>query len=192
MWVLVVLSGLAAFVALALSVPIDLTVRADFQGEPRFTVRIEWLFGLVVRKLNGRKKKAEGRKPTRARGQARDILDILRTEGLLKQVRRLLKDVFRRIKVRELKADFRVGLDNPVETGILFAMIRPAGFLAGLAGPFDVHVQPDFDEKVFEGYVHGQARLRPIRLVIPCLRFFFSRPVIRTLQKLVRRRWERR
>ncbi|MBI2832376.1 MAG: hypothetical protein HYX79_08985 [Chloroflexi bacterium] len=192
LWVLVALAGLAALFVLALSVPLDVTLRIDVQGKPQFTVRLRWLFGLVTREVKPQRKKAEERKPSNIRGQAKFVFEILRTDGLLKQVRGLLRDILRRIKVKELKADFRVGLGNPIETGLLFAAMAPAKALAGIAGPFDIRVQPVFDETVFEGYSYIEARMRPIRLVMPLTRFVFSKPVIRTLRKLALRRWRRR
>lgn len=192
MWILVALLSLAAFIALLLSVPVDVTLRLDVYGKPEFRIRCRWLFGLVTREVRRGRRKAEEGKPVSRSEQARNLFEILRTDGLLKQFRRLAKDVLSRIKLKELKGEFRVGLGNPVETGIFYALLMPARFLAGFFITGDIKVTPVFHETVFEGYVYGEARLIPIRLVFPLLRFAFSSAVLRVVKKRALRKWKRR
>jgi len=161
-------------------------------------MRLVWLFGLVSKEITKVKKKpeekervAEGkRKPRKI--QARTIFKILRTKGLLKQLKRLLRDVLRRLKIRDLRVDFRVGLDDPADTGLLFALIGPTIFFLGSSRVHEIRVQPSFeDEAVFEGYLSGALRSVPIQLVVPCLRFVFSLATLRVVKILVLTKWKR-
>jgi len=178
-----------------------MVVRVDADGRPRFRMRLVWLFGLISKEITKAKKKpeeerrvAEGkRKPRKRRVKARTILKILRTRGLLGQVKRLLKDVLRRLKIRDLTADITVGLGDPADTGLLFAVIGPATFFLGSSQVHEIRVRPSFkDEVVFEGYLSGALRLLPIQLVIPFLRFVFSLATIRVVKTLVVGKWRRK
>jgi len=201
LWVIAALASLAVLVILVLCVPLEMVVRLDADGRPRFRMRLVWLFGLISKEITKAKKKpeeerrvAEGkRKPGKRRVKARTIFQILRTRGLLGQVKRLLKDVLRRLKIRDLTADITVGLGDPADTGLLFAVIGPATFFLGSSRVHEIRVRPSFeDEAVFEGYLSGALRLLPIQLVIPFLRFVFSLATIRVVKTLVVGKWRRK
>jgi len=179
-------------------VPVDVVLHMDVYGRPKFRMRLVWLFGLVSKEIRKGKKKPEEKaaeakpKPRRRRIRARTIFEILRTKGLLGQFKRLLKDVFGCLKVRDLVANFRVGLDDPADTGLLFAIVGPTILLLNSSFPHQIRVQPSFDKAVLEGYSYGTVGLWPIRLVTPLLRFAFSLATIRVLKVLVLSRWKRK
>ena len=201
MWIIVTLASLAVILILVLCVPLDLVLHTDVYGRPKFRLRMSWLFGLVSKEVTKGKKKPEEKKkeiegkqkPGGKRRRTRFIFEILRTKGLLRQTQDLLREVLRRIKIRDLAADFRVGLDNPADTGLLFALIGPATFLLSSFFPHRIRVQPSFgDEAVFEGHLHGAVRVQPIQLVTPFLRFAFSLATIRVIKRVVLTKWEKR
>lgn len=200
MWVVVTLASLAVILVLVLCVPLDLALHADVYGKPKLRLKLSWLFSLVSKEVTRgkepkEKKKLvkEKRKPKERKKRVGVILQILRTKGLLKQLKRLLKDLLRCLKIRDLIADFRVGLGDPADTGLLFALIGPATFWLNSSLSHQIRVQPSFEgEGVFEGYSHGVVRLRPIQLVIPFLRFAFSLATIRVAKRLVLTKWKRK
>lgn len=191
MWVIIALVSLFVLVVLVLCVPLDTAFRVDVYGRPKFSMRLVWLFGLVNKDLKRGKKKPSKRKP-RGRRRARDIFKILRTKGLLRQVKILVTDIFSRLKIRDLSIDLRVGLDNPADTGLLFSVIGPALLFCS---PLTYHlrVMPSFEgEAVLEGYAQGAVRLLPIQLVPPLLRFIFSLAFLRVIKMVVLTRWKRK
>ena len=200
MWVIVALASLAVILILVLSVPFDIAFQVSVPGRPRFRMKLLWLFGLVSKEITGKKKVEEKKevvkkrqKPGVGRRRFRNIFAILRTKGLLRQLRVLIGDIFRRLKIKDLAADFRVGLGNPAETGLLFALIGPTTSWLSSSFPLQIKVQPSFaDEATFEGYSRGAVRLRPIQLVIPFLRFVFSLATVRMVKKLVLTKWKRK
>lgn len=200
MWVVISLASLAVILIFVLCVPLDMTLHADVYGKPKLRLKLSWLFGLVSKEVTrGKEPKdkkklvKEKRKPREGKRRLRDILEILRTRGLLSQLKRLLRDVLSRLKTRDLIADFRVGLGDPADTGLLFALIGPATFWLNSSLSHQIRVQPSFEgEGVFEGYSHGVVRLRPIQLVIPFLRFAFSLATIRVAKRLVLTKWKRK
>jgi len=201
LWVIAALASLAVLAVLALCVPLNMVVRVGMDEKPKSSLRLVWLFGLVSKEITKAKKKPEEerrvtegkRKPRKRKIKARTILKILRTRGLLRQLKRLLKDILRRLKIRNLAADITVGLGDPADTGLLFALIGPATFFLGSSRIHDIRVQPSFeDEAVFKGYLSGAVRLLPIQLVIPSLRFVFSLVTIRVVRTLVVSKWRRK
>lgn len=201
MWVIIALASLAVILILVLCVPLDVAFHVDVYGRPKFRLRLSWLFGLVGKEVTKEKKKPEEKKRVvedkqklrKRRKGTRAIFEILRTRGLLRQLRGLLRDILSRLKFRELRADFRVGLGNPAETGLLFALLRPATFFLGSSRFHEIRIEPSFEDKtLFEGYSYGALRLRPIQLVLPSLRFAFSLATIRVLKKLVLTKWKRK
>ncbi len=199
MWVVATLAGLAGLIVILLCVPLDISLHMDVYGRTKFSLRLRWLFGLVSKEIRRGKKKpeekkaAEGRpKPRRRKIGARFIFEILRTKGLPEQLKRLLKNVLGSFKIRDLKANFRVGLDNPADTGLLFAIVGPANLFLSSTFSHEIKLQPAFDEAVFEGYSYGTVRLWPIKLVASFLRFPFSLAAVRVVRKLVLRKWKRK
>lgn len=201
MWVVIALASLAAVIIFVLCIPLDGEVHLDVHGKPKFRMKLIWFFGLVSKKITKRRKKpkeekriAEGkRKPKKRKIKARTIFKILRTRGLLGQLKRLLRDILKCLKIRDLRADFRVGLDDPADTGLLLALIGPAIFFLGSSRVHEIRVQPSFeDEAVFEGYLRGAVRLVPIQLVMPLLRFVFSLATLRVVKILVLTKWKRK
>jgi hypothetical protein len=178
-----------------------MVLHMDMYGRPKFRMRLVWLFGLVSKEIRrGRKKPEEPERVTEKKQKrragrigARTIFQILRTKGLLRQFTRLLKEIFGRIKIRDVAADFTVGLGDPADTGLLFAIIGPITFFLTPSFAQRIRVQPSFeDETVFQGYLGGTMRLQPIQLVPPFLRFTFSLATMRAVKTLVLTKWKRK
>lgn len=199
MWAIAVLAGLAALIILILCVPLDVVLRMDTDGRPKFRARLAWLFGLVSKDLRREKEKPEEekrategkRKGKDRRADARLIFEVLQTKGLLGQLGRLLRSILSRIKIRELGANLSVGLDSPADTGLLFAFVAPVNVLLSSSFSHEISVQPCFaDEPVLEGYFCGTATLRPIQLTTPLIAFAFSLPAMRAVKTLVLTKWK--
>ncbi len=156
-----------------------------------------WIFGLVSKELGKGEKLEEKRetaermpKPKKKGLEAKTILKILRTKGMLTQLKRLLINTISCLKINELRANFRIGFDDPADTGMLFALIGPVILFLNLACRHPIRVTPSFeDETVIKGYFHGTLRLRPIQLIPPFIIFVFSLPTIKALKLLVSTKW---
>ena len=199
MWGIVIVAGLVALIVIVLYVPLEMVLDTDVYGKPKFRLRFSWLFGLVSREIIPRKEKpAEKKKAAKGRKKRglRDvkfILRIIRTKGVLKKLKELLKDVFSCLKFRDMVADFRIGLGDPADTGLLFAIIGPATAFFGSSHLHQIRFEPSFsDDAVLQGYSHGKVRLHPIRLVPPFLKFVFSLTTIRVVKTLILSKWKRK
>lgn len=201
MWVIVSLTSLAILFILALSVPLDIALHMDIYGRPRVRMKLAWLFGLVSKEVTTRKKQTEtkrriveGRAGLRERwSRFQTIVEILRTKGLLTQLKGLLQDVVGRLEIRDVAGNFKVGLDDPADAGVLCALAGPATLFLNSSFPCHLEVQPSFDgEASFEGSLEGTVRVRPLKLVAPLARFAFSSATIRATNRLISTRWKRR
>jgi hypothetical protein len=198
LWIIALAGLLVILAAFILWVPLDIVLDIDVHGKPRVTVRYCWLFGLVKRGLPARGERPRKEKPAARRrrfGRA-DIgllLRVLRIKGLLKNFIRLAGGTLASFRLADLAADFRLGLGDPTDTGMLFAVLGPATALLGPGVYERVNLQPAFDEDPFiEGYSHGAARLRPIRLVPHFLKFAFSGSTARAAWTLLAARLGRK
>lgn len=199
MWIVAVLAGLVILIVIILWIPLEIALQADFEGKPRFRLRLLWLFGLVSRDITGKKKEAAQKRAAVTGGKrwrwsdARTIYRVLRTRGLLRHIKEFIKGVLPCFRFREIVADFTIGLGNPANTGLMFAVIGPATAFLGSSRSHRIRIEPYFgDDTVFRGHSHGKARLRPIRLVPPFLKLTFSLPAMKAIWTLKRSRWQRK
>jgi hypothetical protein len=200
LWAIVVLASLAVLITLLLCVPLDLVFRTNIDGRPKFSMRLVWLFGLVSHELRQGKKRPEEKKTIEHKQKRRDWIwwikvtfEILRTKGLLRQFGNLAKKIRHRIKIKELVANLKVDLDNPADTGLLFAFMAPLNLLLSYFSPHQIRIEPSFSgETIIEGHLYGAIRLRPIQLATPLIGFAFSLPTLRAVKKLVLSKWRRK
>ena len=204
MWVSVVagLGGVVFLFVLLLCVPVDLDFQVDVRGmHSRARVRLAWMFHAVGWDLRKRElKPARVRRVVRARRAVRNwrrtgrqVLGVVRTPGLLRQVKCFFGDAFRSLKVRDLAVDLRMGLEDPFDTGMLFAAVGPLVVFINALFSQPVIVQPSFQgEYILEGYCRGVVRLLPVVLVGACLRLAFSGPVLRAARSSLGTAWKER
>jgi len=200
LWFVIVLASLVVLIILSLCIPLDLVFRASTEGRPKFSIRLIWLFGLVTRELKQTSKKPaekrvieHERKPADWTQRLRVTFEILQTKGLLKQLRSFIIRTIRQIKVRELVANLKVDLENPADTGLLFAVIAPANLLVSYLLPYPIKIEPSFTgESFITGHLHGEIRLWPIQFAACLTVLAFSLPTFRAAKKLVFYKWRRR
>ena len=192
MWVIATLAGLAGFVILALCVPLDAALNIESPGRPRFRLKLVWLFGLVSKEIRREKKPEE--KPEKKKGpDFSTILKFLRTRGLLRKIAVLVRDILGQFKIRELALNCRLGLNDPADTGLIFALIEATTPFINHPAKYQLRVQPIFSDEIFlNGHLHGVVSVRPIGLVWPLLKFTFSPAMFGVVNKVVLSRWKRK
>ncbi|MBM3148880.1 MAG: hypothetical protein FJ008_01365 [Chloroflexi bacterium] len=192
MWAIYLIASLVLLVLLTLCVPVYISLRFDTTKKPKLSIRLRWLDGLVSGELINEKRPPDDiAKPERNGLEFDTILDILRTKGLASRFFRLVKNILRKIKIKELAADFKVGLENPADLGLLFAFLAPLNLLVHYFSPYSVSLQPNFTEEVFlQGHACATARLQPILLLPPLAGFVLSRPGLIVTRKLILAKWK--
>jgi len=193
LWVIATLAGLVGLIIFVLCVPLDAALSIDASGRPKFKLRLVWLFGLISKEVSREKKKPEEKLKKKRGIGFRNTLKILRTRGLLRQLKDLVKSLLGQLKIKELAVKLNLGLADPADTGLLFALIGSTTPFLSLPSQYQIKVQPSLsDETVFEGYLHGVLRLRPIKLVGPFIRLVFSPAALRVVKILVLSKWKKK
>lgn len=201
MWFVIVLVSLAVLITFILCIPIELVLRANTEGRPKFSVRLIWLFGLIKRELARAPQKSGGKLVLKAERKleidwpqrVKSAFEILQTKGLLKQLRIFLRRTFKSVYIKELGANLKVDLENPADTGLLFAFIAPANLALNYFLPYPIKIEPAFTGDSFlSGYVNCGVRLLPIQIAGSVLALAFSLPAFRVTKKMVINRWKRK
>jgi len=187
-WILAVVLGPLLFFVVLLAVPVDLVFYIEKDMAFSSKVRVGWMFNLVGKEIGG-KKKREKKKPKKEKKKRKrrikPLIAMLRARGFLGRLVSFVKDVLRISHIRELRADIRVGLSDPAETGMLFAIVAPVIAYLRAFTSLDVRIQPEFDQTVFQGYFKGDLRIFPIQLLVVSTRFALSPATMRGIKAMV-------
>lgn len=186
MWILGPILGILIFLIILLLVPVDLIFNIGKRDNIESRVRIDWLFGLIGKDISGRRKQAKVKKEKKKKRSVKPLLAVVRTRGFLKHFIRFIKDIIRRIKIRNLNVHLKLGLADPADTGFLFAAVTPLLTFAGVQKPtIDINIQPDFEQENLQGYAEGGVRLYPIQFIKPLLLFIFSLTTLKAIKAII-------
>ena len=199
MWVAISLASLILVIILVLCVPVDFVFRVDTRSRPRVKLRFVWFFGLVGKEIGKKKEKPPEKeervkpvKRSKSRMNRQLILDITRTEGLFKQIKQFIKDLFSCLNLKEFIVDLIVHPDNPADTGILYALALPFNNLSDSRSSYRINIWPSFEsDTIFKGNIVGSARIQPVKLFKPFARLVFSMPAVRLVYTFVSNKWKK-
>jgi len=155
-----------------LAIPMTLAFRVTREHSLHTSLTFIWLFGLVkVKSKGGGKagKKNTVRNKHKNKNSKKGRSSFARQLFLQPELRRhLLSFVarfFRAIKRDELKLSMRLGLEIPADTGVLWGYIGPVAGWLGSLRHMSVHVDPDFQQSIFEIDGNGKLRIIPLQLI---------------------------
>ena len=185
-WLLLAL--VASLLAL-LAIPVDFEFSLQRrEGRQKGSVVIGWLFGAVRVPLRSPAQARLERPRTQAldrkHGGARRVISMLQTEGLGRHVLKLARGLLRRIHVRALSLDVRLGLDDPADTGRLWGVVAPLAALLTLPPVARVAIAPDFAAEIFEVEAQGHLRIIPIQCLAVIFVFVLSPTTLSALRSL--------
>lgn len=172
-WPLIVAFGLAGAILLVLAMPVRVTVSVTGEGERRVRTRVHALLGLVDRELITRPPKRES---TPKRG--RFSWAPLGSEGFMRCLGRFLKRLFHALHTGELIGFARIGLDDPADTGELWAIMGPVSVLLTQRYPH-FELAPSFAGARFDFEGRWSVAVVPLELIAVTLAFVLSPPALR-------------
>ena len=105
-------------------------------------------------------------------------------KGIYKIPRRAILHSF---KIKELRLNFRVGLDNPADTAVVVGITDFIRLFWKPSFPHEIDIRADYEGDVVlvEGYTHLVVRVFPILIVTSLLRFLFSWRTIKAVRIMV-------
>jgi hypothetical protein len=188
-----VLLGLLALLA----VPLELAFRV--RGIEAFNgrVAIRWLFGMVRFSLGipdavrfgprqaRRKPQPAPPRAKRRRGGGRGrVLAVIRQEQFRRRLHRLLRDLVRATRLRQLGLRMRLGLGDPADTGRPWALVGPLNAATQSLRTAKVQIEPEFIDPVLEFEAEGSLRLVPLQLLALLVAFALSPSSLRAWRTL--------
>lgn len=194
MLVIWILIALLVGLLIVLAIPVELTFSVQRrEGKQRVRGMFGWFFGLVRLPLGKTEARAEtqpvhrkAKKSKARRGGARRVWRVVRSEGFGWRVLRLVRDLLRRIHIFELSLKVRLGLDDPADTGRLWAVVGPVAALLTLLPVARVAIEPEFNTETLEVDGKGHIRIIPIQLLFVTLIFLLSPTTLRALYTMGR------
>ncbi|MFC1946670.1 DUF2953 domain-containing protein [Chloroflexota bacterium] len=197
MLALYIIVGLVVFFVLLMCIPVETTVTIDSKSSKKYSLNVAWLFGIVRKDLRERRPKQI--KETKISGKKKRlplrfdidfVSQIMNAGGLINRFKDLISGIYRQLKIKEITGDLVIGLEDPVSTGMLFAVIGPANALLNLHPRYNVSIRPFFDdENILAGNLYGNVKVRPIRLVGPAIKLAVSKEVRRIGNEYLKKKW---
>lgn len=186
----------ACLVILLLVVPLQIIF--SLEGSPSFKRHISvcLLFGLIRLPVPSRsakkliRRKARRKEPGIRRGKrrVRHIIRLLKSKGFFRRLLRFISDIYKaaRIQISGLHCIF--GLDDPADTGRLWAVIGPVSSIIDNLYMPGLHIEPDFINEIFYIEGKGEISMVPIRILYIVAMFLLSPAVIRAGWAMIRTR----
>lgn len=172
------------------AVPVELAFRVEHHdGKGKAGGTVFWLFGIArVRLGKGKsgdhtvRKRVKARRRRRKPGTAGRLVAVFERQGFLSRLLRLALDVLRRIQILELSLRIRMGLDDPADTGRLWAVLGPLSGMLAMLPVAHIAVEPRFDSAEFDIDLRSRIRVIPLRLLFTVLVFALSPATLRAVR----------
>lgn len=171
-------AGLLAVAVLLLAAPVELRIQVRGARPLRGQLAVRGLFGLWRQRVSVPASGSQrSDRPFRA-AHAMPAPAVAKRSGGMPALRAVWRDpVLRRkaltrlqtlltsLQWRELRLHVRLGLDDPADTGRLWALVGPLGAALASRGTADLAFEPVFDEAVLDVQAHARLVLVPLRLL---------------------------
>jgi len=176
----IIIGSIIGAIALVLCIPVYGSIEVRVEERFRSRLSLRWLFGAVKRQVSSEKAGPAGDSggrptPRKGRGRPKLLSGVLSDSQAKARVGRLLRAVVRSTRVESLEADFRLGLDDPADTALLFGPLGVASVLLSLHTGRNIWLLPALEGGTCQGYLSARLRWLPIRLVRPVMSLLASK-----------------
>ena len=181
---------LLALIILGLAIPFEIIFNIQRKKGFHSDVVVHWLFGVVkfniakqhkqkvIKEPTRKKQKKKAKKKRTSIGAAKDLFWNAKFRYRLI---RFVKDIFKSIHIAAFNLRIKLGLNDPADTGRLWAYLGPLSvFLSNLSNT-KVQLEPDFQTEVLYLNSNGVIRVVPLEVVFTVLSFVFSPITIKAL-----------
>lgn len=185
--IVIVLSLLALGIS-ALLIPSRLFLTITKEGPiTDGNLLVKWLGRKVIdRRLFGPPKvEVVGREREQRRDRLRHTLETIKlaakaTPYLLP----VLKSVFRSVSFEGVSGNIKFGLEDPVDTAVIFGFISSVVAIASVIPNSTLVATPMFGQQIIDGSLKVELRVRPIHLVVALVRAYRHEPVRRLFKEI--------
>lgn len=157
------------------------------QGYARF----RWLFGLVkfqaqfpdkTKQVRHQKRQSttKPKKPKpKPKNNARGVIALFKQSAFRRHLMTFIKKILRATHAQDLYLKLRIGLGDPADTGMLWAVMGPLSGMMKNVQNTTIEIEPEFIDAVMEVESHGRFRLIPLQFIALVLAFILSPTSIR-------------
>lgn len=171
-----------------LAVPIELVFRVAGVAPLRAQITVRWFFRLVrarIRLPGARRARPRRKASRRVERRTRfPFAALVRERAFRRRVYRVAGDLVRAIGVERLRVRIRLGLDDPADTGHLWALVGPLGTMVQNLRAAQVLLEPEFSGAAFAFRAHGRVCIVPLRIVAIVVAFALSPASMRAWRTL--------
>ena len=168
-----------------LAIPIDLVYRLNWRGSLQGDVQLRWLFGLLRVRIpiektpstqTTKETMAKPRRRKRRSGSKVKPLAAWRQRSFRQRITRFLHKLWQAIHKRDMRLHLLIGLDDPADTGQLWAIMGPVSAVCAQTQTVQINIEPDFTESHLELNSSGDIRIIPLQLLALFLGLLLSPP----------------
>jgi hypothetical protein len=187
---------LACLIMLLLIIPIDIVFSLQRCPSIQRRISVGLMFGLIrlpvpsssIGNLFRRRSRRKESKVKRRQSQLHRVIIVIKSKGFLGRLLKFISDIYKAMGIRILTLRFTLGLDDPADTGWLWAFIGPiSNILANLYIP-NISIEPNFISETF--YIEGKGEIHviPIRILYIVTVFLLSPITIRAVWAIMTKR----
>jgi len=181
---------LLAVLLLLLSVPVQLAIRSCGIDGYNTELSVRWLYGLIRFQVsldtfadsqssertddNPNRRIWLKNRCERKIGRKKKSESVFRSRLFYRRLFRLAMELLRAIHFREFSLRLRLGLDDPADTGRLWAWLGPLNATLQAVQHWQVNIEPDFMNAVVDYDLRSRIVFVPLQLVAVLVRFVLS------------------
>jgi hypothetical protein len=183
------LTGALAFLLLIvalLAIPVTLVYQVNWHARWQGDVELQWLFGLLHVRIPvspattpTAAKQARPKPARRAKPKSKtksNPLAALRQRSFRQRLMKFVRDLWQAIHKRDVSMQVQIGLDDPADTGRLWAILGPVSALLANSRNIQIDIQPDFADATLALDSSGNIRIIPVQIIALTLALLLSPP----------------
>ncbi len=187
-----------------LAIPLSFSFNLSWPQRTHRELELQWAFGLVRLRIPAEEppavadelegdelealadeiEKAVERPAAKKKKIRTNFFAVIRQRPFRRRILKFLRDFWQAIHKQELRLYLRIGLDDPADTGQLWAMMGPLAALLANSRNVSYQLVPEFNEETFELQGSGRVEIVPLQLIYLLLAMLFSPAVWRGLKQL--------
>lgn len=191
----ILLALLIALLAIPLSISFSISRKQELQAHARF----RWLFGLV--KFSARvpretkpikqenkplteKSRPKKSRSYKSRNNTHGVITLFKQSKFRRHIINYIKDMLRACHAQNLYLRLCIGLGDPADTGVLWAVMGPLSAMMNNLKSIQLEIEPEFIDSVVDFESHGHFRFIPLQFIALTIIFVLSPTTIQAWRRM--------
>ena len=184
------LTGALVFLLLLialLAIPVTLVYQVNWHARWQGNIELQWLFGLLHVRIpvspaqpapTAEQARPQPARRTPAKSKKKsNPLAALRQRSFRQRIMKFLRDLWQAIHKRDVCLHMQIGLDDPADTGRLWAIVGPVSAILANRQDVQIDIQPDFADAALEFNSSGYLQIIPVQILALTLALLLSPPI---------------